>query len=48
MIATKWPLVRVTAMHLGADGKVGVVTMQTKKGPTNTHITKIVPLIHET
>ena len=48
MIPTKWPLSRVTAVHPGADGKVRVVTVQTKKGTYKLPITKIVPLIHET
>ena len=48
MIPTKWPLARVTAVDPGVDGKVRMVTVQTKKGTYKRPITKIAPLIHET
>ena len=48
MIPTKWPLIHVIAVHPGVDGKVRVVTVQTKKGTYKRPITKIVALINET
>ena len=48
MIPTKLPLAHVTAVHPGADGKVRVVTVQTKKGTYKHPNTKIIPLIYKT
>ena len=46
MAPTKWPLACVAEIHLGGDGKVRVVTVETAKGRYTHPIVKIVPLVY--
>ncbi len=45
MVATKWPLARITKLHAGKDGVVRVVTLKTTTGTYTQPVAKIAPLL---
>ena len=45
MVATKWPLARVTQIHTGKDGVVRVVTLKTPTGTYTRPVAKLVRLL---